>query len=94
MNMDTSSGALPRQCRCPVCDVSISLVFRLDDPAIKPKVGDLTVCFQCTAVLRVDIGYQLKALSDQHVELLPDYVRSEINRVRQELQMARTLRTN
>ena len=93
-NWDAPFELPPGQWHCPVCDVPITLVFRPDAPKLNPAVGDLTVCYGCTAVLRCCGGHHWEAVSDQDLESLPEDVRSEVNRARRHFHEARNRRTN
>lgn len=50
---------------CPQCGATLDAAQRPNSDGLRPKVGDVTTCLYCTAVLEFTIGMALVPASDQ-----------------------------
>ena len=50
---------------CPSCGEHQTMAATYDGPQTKPVVGDATVCFDCSALLKFGEGLKLELLTEE-----------------------------
>lgn len=56
--------------KCPICDYKLDGATSMEDPQIKPKPGDIGICFNCGALLQYEEGYFVHELPEEYRKTL------------------------
>lgn len=81
---ETGDHALPGV--CPKCGYKIDAAGNMPGETQRPGPGDLSICLDCTAVLRFDASMTLKAMTSTEILRLPHETQSEIAHTRLAIQ--------
>lgn len=63
----------PAQQGCPHCKKQLDAASSVKGDHV-PRVGDLTVCIDCTTVLTWEVGMVLRPITDDELRKLPEEV--------------------
>lgn len=64
--------------KCPSCEKKLNAATAVFFPKVKPRDGDLSVCFYCGQLLRFDSVGILHKLEPEELKLLFDSERKEL----------------
>jgi hypothetical protein len=63
---------------CPFCGVKLDAATHPKDRTLMPSPGNLSMCINCTSILKFDDNLHLVALTPQEFKKLPDEVQDRL----------------
>ena len=70
---------------CPACDARLTATLDVEGPPRPPRAGDLSVCWQCAAVLCFGEGLRLRRLQPDELLALPGDCQRELREAQRQV---------